>query len=387
MMVVTLVLLLATLTGAPVEGQWRRRFPPLDPCRLPYPPRRCSDPSPYLPRPPPTPVDNYDGYSMFVFGDSFADTGNLPYNATSLLAWSLMRPWHIPYGSSYGKDDGSVSSTPQATGRFSNYKVQTDFVATILGLKMAPPAHQVQGDASCDNTGMTFAMGGSGVYSVPAGVPTLSAQVDTFAQLVSSGAIPAARLAKSVALVAVSGTDYDRVGIAHPKAFGDVTAFIRNVTAGISDSVDRLLKLGVKKVLVNNLPPIGCAPSQTKAAKYGACDDAGNIGADTHNKILKQLLGDQDNVLVVDLHAAFSAIVQGSTGQFKHRLTPCCVADSFCGATDANGDLYEVCTTPSLGLPGPEEYFYWDDMNPTQAGWAAVMEQVEGSIKQFVGVN
>jgi hypothetical protein len=35
----------------------------------------------------------------------------------------------------------------------------------------------------------------------------------------------------------------------------------------------------------------------------------------------------------------------------------------------------------------PNKYFYWDDMNPTQAGWAAVMGKLESPIKEFLGLD
>jgi phospholipase/lecithinase/hemolysin len=261
--------------------------------------------------------------------------------------------------------------------------------AKMLGLDMAPRPHKQQGDNSCDNTGMTFATAGSGIYSVPEGVPTLSDQLNTFENLINTGIIKPERLAKSVALVAISGNDYNRVGVALPSGFGDVSAFILNVTHAISDSVDRLTELGVPKVLVNNLHPVGCTPAQTKAGNHSACDAAGNTGAVTHNKNLAQRMDGKDGVLVVDLHSAFKGIVdhpdhKGSeySSQFKFKLTPCCEGidpKDFCADTSTDGILYSLCKNPKM-------HFYWDEMHPSQTGWAAIMAQVEGSIKQFVGI-
>ena len=68
---------------------------------------------------------------------------------------------------------------------------------------------------------------------------------------------------------------------------------------------------------------------------------------------------------------------------FYHRHTPCCESvdeEGFCGQLDGDGNQqYTVCD-------GPDDYFYWDNTNPTQAGWKAVMEQLEGSIKDFLGI-
>ena len=35
----------------------------------------------------------------------------------------------------------------------------------------------------------------------------------------------------------------------------------------------------------------------------------------------------------------------------------------------------------------PEKYFFWDDVHPTQAGWEAVMGQLEKDIKDFLHIT
>ena len=58
----------------------------------------------------------YNG--LFVFGDSFADTGNFPKADLS----QVTRQWYKPYGCSHG-----LLQDP--TGRFSNGFVQSDFIS------------------------------------------------------------------------------------------------------------------------------------------------------------------------------------------------------------------------------------------------------------------
>lgn len=68
---------------------------------------------------------------------------------------------------------------------------------------------------------------------------------------------------------------------------------------------------------------------------------------------------------------------------FYHRHMPCCESldeDGFCGQVDDDGNpQYTLCDKP-------DEHFYWDDTNPTQAGWKAVMEQLEGPIKEYLDI-
>uniref|UniRef100_M8AMA7 GDSL esterase/lipase n=1 Tax=Aegilops tauschii TaxID=37682 RepID=M8AMA7_AEGTA len=98
--------------------------------------------------------------SMFVFGDDFVDNGNVP----NII------------GERTSRHGGSG-----ATRRFSNYRMQSDFIARMFGLNEAPPAYELTSDQSCDSSGMTFAFGGAGVFKVAAKkVQTLAAQLDTY---------------------------------------------------------------------------------------------------------------------------------------------------------------------------------------------------------------
>uniref|UniRef100_A0ACD5Z1P1 Uncharacterized protein n=1 Tax=Avena sativa TaxID=4498 RepID=A0ACD5Z1P1_AVESA len=326
-------------------------------------------------------------YSLFVFGDDFVDNGNLPLTDP---VTQMSRQWAYPYGSNYVDTAGNPRpNTP--SGRFSNYKIQSDFIATILGLEEAPPAHALTAEKTCDPSGMTFAHGGAGVFDTTSAnkVPTLAKQVDTFRKMVKDGTISQQILSRSVALVAISGNDYYTsngvIGLATPN---DINAYIGKVTKEIAANVEQLQKLGVAKVIVNNLHPIGCNPSQTRTNNYTVCDVFGNLGATVHNNNLKQVMADKKNVHIVDLYTAFANIVDHVPGkgqelskQFKRKLSPCCESfDSkgFCGQqSDSSEHLYEVCDKSN-------KFFYWDDMHPTHAGWEAVMKQVEMPLREFV---
>jgi hypothetical protein len=83
--------------------------------------------------------------------------------------------------------------------------------AEILGRLEAPPAYKRTIKHYCDQSGMTFAVGGAGVYEVPDRLPTLAKQIYTFKRLIKDGSISKWHLADSVALVAVSGNDYAHV--------------------------------------------------------------------------------------------------------------------------------------------------------------------------------
>jgi hypothetical protein len=93
------------------------------------------------------------------------------------------------------------------------------FAAMLLGLSMSPPAHRLTPEAGPD--GMNFAAGGSGVFDVP-GTQTLQRQVHIFNKLFNDGHIKERINGESVALVAVDGNDYARVGT-DTSSFADVS--------------------------------------------------------------------------------------------------------------------------------------------------------------------
>uniref|UniRef100_A0A8R7V8Y7 GDSL esterase/lipase EXL3 n=1 Tax=Triticum urartu TaxID=4572 RepID=A0A8R7V8Y7_TRIUA len=143
-------------------------------------------------------------------------------------------------------------------------------------------------DQSVDPTGMTFATGGAGVFSKK--VPTLAAQVKSFTRLINSGIISKEQLRHSVALVAISGNDYMSgadVKNSFLSSFEDIDTYIGNVTTEIVKNVVQIQKLGVKKMLVNNMHPIGCTPLRTSTNNYTTCDLLANYAASVHNKNLK----------------------------------------------------------------------------------------------------
>lgn len=86
---------------------------------------------------------------------------------------------------------------------------------------------------------------------------------------------------------------------------------IETVTTGIAKEVQRLQGLGMNRIVVNNMHPLGCTPFRTRPNNYTHCDDVANAVAATHNKLLAEKLGNyRGNVMILDLNTAFSRVVQ-----------------------------------------------------------------------------
>jgi hypothetical protein len=150
--------------------------------------------------------------------------------------------------------------------------------------------------------------------------------------------------------------------------------------------VSQLQDLGVSKVIVNNVPPFGCSPWLAKASNYSSCDDDGNVSSDEHNTALRDRLGGEEGVMVLDVNSIITNLVAPKEGsvlyerQFAERLRPCSEAAGEEGGYCGRDGGYSLCNRP-------EEYFFWDVVHPTHAGWRAVMQLLQGPIMAFLGIS
>jgi len=155
---------------------------------------------------------------------------------------------------------------------------------------------------------------------------------------------------------------------------------------------------GREQVLVNTVPPFGCSPWLSRLHNYSSCDEGGNAFAGRHNAALRdRLAGEDDDVLLLDVNSIMTDLVAPKPGsslapRLTERLRPCCEAviaggddedaegggggGGYCGLDDG----YTLCDHP-------EEYFFWDVVHPTQAGWRAVMQLLQGPIMAFLGIS
>uniref|UniRef100_A0A0E0M4P8 GDSL esterase/lipase n=1 Tax=Oryza punctata TaxID=4537 RepID=A0A0E0M4P8_ORYPU len=309
-----------------------------------------------------------DGYrQLWVFGDSYADTGNL-----GNLGRELTHAWYYPYG---------VTFPRHPTGRFSDGRVLTDFVASAVGIA-TPVAYKLRRrghGGELVSRGMNFAVGGSGVLDTGYFQRNISTQIDLF-QKQLRGCGPT-----GVALVVVSGNDYSAVVEKNNGTSEAAIAYIPTVVRGLREQLRRLRDdVGMRKVVVTNLHPMGCTPYFTRSLNYSACDPLANAGSDQHNAALRSVLHDLDpantTFLLLDLHTPFVALIDA---KFPVRLRPCCetfTADGYCGQEDDGGKKqYTVCDDP-------ERHFYWDDVHPTQAAWAAVADAFTPAIHHFLSI-
>ncbi|KAH9311034.1 hypothetical protein KI387_026069 [Taxus chinensis] len=301
--------------------------------------------------------------ALFVFGDSFADTGNRnPYNQT------VNRPWRRPYGFTW---------PGYPAGRFSSGKIQTDFWADIIGLP-TPISYELLRSHECNATGkkitkgVNFAVGGSGIFR-SYGFTTVAEQVKQFKDLIEENPqFNCHKLSRSVVLISAAGNDYsafrDRNG-----SIAGLIKLVKPVVSGTIKAVKDLYKCGLRNFVVSNVASFGCAAEIGKTSCNSNYDDIVSL----HTKLLRRSVEKLRSnymglsIIISDLISATKHIFSyPSLYGFVDLFVPCCAAKGgieMCGEVDERGRaLFEVCNNV-------EEKFYWDSIHPTQKGWFAFM--------------
>ncbi|XP_057835468.2 GDSL esterase/lipase At5g03610 [Cryptomeria japonica] len=188
--------------------------------------------------------------ALFVFGDSYADTGNHdPYNQ------SLNLPWRRPYG---------LTWPGYPAGRYSSGKIQTDFWGDILGLPVPIPyellkSHECKAIAK-KITRVNFAVGGSAIFQAY-GFITVAQQVNQFKKLIGGKqGFDSHKLSRCVVLISVAGNDYAAF---LSRGYGSIEGLIdlvKPVVSGITETVKDLYLCGLRNFAVSNMFRLGCLP-------------------------------------------------------------------------------------------------------------------------------
>ncbi|CAI9301952.1 unnamed protein product [Lactuca saligna] len=198
--------------------------------------------------------------AVIVFGDSVVDTGNNNNLAT------VFKVNYPPYGKDfYGG---------QPTGRFSNGKVPPDLIVEELGIKEVLPPYLGPSLPIEDlRTGVNFASGGGGydpLTSQLASVISLPGQIELFKEYLEKVKSMAGEeavndiLSKGLFVVVTGSNDVTNTYFNNPlrRYHFDFESYSRLLVDSASSFLQDLYNLGVRRIGVFSLPPIGCLPSQ-----------------------------------------------------------------------------------------------------------------------------
>ncbi|KAK4480411.1 hypothetical protein RD792_013484 [Penstemon davidsonii] len=315
--------------------------------------------------------------TLFVLGDSYVDTGNTPRSGS--VAWKQ------PYG---------ITFPGNPSGRFSDGHVLADYIASYLGIRSPTPYEQkkIEAMTSKIDNGINFAYGGTGVFQTLVDLPNMTTQIDLLQQLIDQKLYTRTNLSSSIALVSLAGNDYATFLTKNGSLEG-LPKFSKSVINQLIVNVKRINDLGIKKIAVAGIEPLGCLPRVTASSSYKKCSATENNLSIYHNQMLKQNLIGLNSYsaaapvyIYLDLYTAFTSALQtenNSSGRNSRndesQLKPCCLGKNVedCGLTDENGvKKYVVCENLT-------ESFFWDSLHPSNQGWGAIYEALIPSLKSL----
>ncbi|XP_022949031.1 GDSL esterase/lipase 5-like [Cucurbita moschata] len=302
--------------------------------------------------------------AFFIFGDSFLDAGNNNYINTTTLDQANF--W--PYGQTHFRFP---------TGRFSDGRLVSDFIAEFAKLPLIPPF--LQPGFHHYHNGANFASAGAGALSETfhGSVIELKTQIKYFREVVVTWlkrklgkAEGGLMVSKAVYLFSIGTNDYMSLFLTNSTFLKShsKSQYIELVIGNLSTSIKEVYDSGGRKFGFLNLPPIGCSPGMRD--EDGGCLEELSAYKSVHNQRLVKLLQDLEKQLKgfkYSLYDFSSSLTHRMENPFKYGLKEgkeaCCGTGRFRGVFSCGGRRgvkeFELCRNPN-------EHVFWDSYHLTE---------------------
>uniref|UniRef100_A0A7N0UR04 GDSL esterase/lipase n=1 Tax=Kalanchoe fedtschenkoi TaxID=63787 RepID=A0A7N0UR04_KALFE len=324
--------------------------------------------------------------AVFVFGDSTVDSGNNNFLLTDF------RSDFQPYGRDFAGG--------QPTGRFTDGRLVTDFMASYVGLKdYVPPYLDPTLSLEDLKTGVSFASAASGYDPLTAklsNVLPISKQIEYFREYRKRMEIEIGKqeidqiIAHSGFVISAGTNDF---------AVNYFLVPIRNQTYTISEYqqyllgqlqqlIQELLAEGATKIGVVGLPPIGCLPvvitvfSEDGFAKRECVEWLSSVARSYNDMVKKELSSERYQsqgikIVYADIYTPLNQIVRNPEKfGFEEVLRGCC-------GTGVAETSY-LCNPDSDLCPDVSKYAFFDSVHPTEKTYSILFESVRPVIDYVV---
>lgn len=305
--------------------------------------------------------------ALFVFGDSIVDPGNNNYIPT------LAKANFPPYGRDF------IDHKP--TGRFSNGKLSTDFIAAGLGLKETLPPY-LDPDLSTQElmTGVSFASAGTGYDNLTAEVASVIPMwkqakfFRDYSVLLGErvGEEKASTIIREAIVLSCAGTNdliENYFFLPTRKNQFTVTQYQDFLLQISFNFIRDLYSVGARKFGIYGMAPPGCLPAQkTTNGRPGmdGCINKLNQAAVSYNTKLKAAISGfkarfpDIKVVYIDIYESFVDIVTNPTNYgFEISNRGCCGTGLVEAGVLCNFNTPNVC-------PNASKYVFWDAVHSTE---------------------
>ncbi|KAK7376134.1 hypothetical protein VNO78_34988 [Psophocarpus tetragonolobus] len=328
---------------------------------------------------------DYGFPAVFAFGDSILDTGNNNYIFTILK--SNFKP--------YGRDFIGGNST----GRFCNGRIPSDFLVENLGIKESMPPYL---DPSLEIedllTGVCFASAGSGFDPLTikiARVLSIEDQLNMFKEYVGrlheivGEEKTAFILEKSIVFISMGSNDISGTYFMTPfrRRTYNIEEYTTMLVNTSSNFLLELYSIGVRRIGVLSLSPVGCVPLQRtlRGGLKRDCSESTNQGCMLYNSKLSSSLISLSKILpeaklvFLENYSQFNKLVQHPS-QYGFEV----VDRTCCGILNIEFGLLCNTLTPKV-CEDASKYVFWDGYHPTERAYKIIVSEIlKKYLDQFV---
>eukprot|EP00257_Ricinus_communis_P018226 XP_015576884.1 GDSL esterase/lipase At5g45960 [Ricinus communis] len=289
----------------------------------------------------PRKASNNSVTAILVFGDSTVDPGNNNYVKT------IFKGNFPPYGQDF------PDQVP--TGRFTNGRLTTDFIASYVGAKEYVPPY-LDPTLSIEElmTGVSFASAGTGFDPL---TPQIS--------------------------VSLSLSLYTLI-------HDHVSAYQQFILHKNLQFIQDLINEGARRISVTGLPPMGCLPvvitlfSHDAILERGCIEYFSSIGKQ-YNQMLQNELSLMQSRLsnlgvkigISDAYGPLTNMIQGAASPAFDVVNAGC-----CGTGYLEAGI--LCNPKSLVCPDTSKYVFWDSIHPTETTYYNVFLATRSTIDSLI---
>jgi phospholipase/lecithinase/hemolysin len=278
--------------------------------------------------------------SIFAFGDSLSDAGNL-----------------------FSESGNTIPLAYYVGGHFSNGPTWVEDLSQMLGLGVMKPF-------LTSNTGTNYAFGGAqtGITDINPFDPSSPFHIDLPDQIAAFNLVDPNPVKGALYTLDIGANDIMNALEAFSEnkiSFDEVETVVGQAEANTIDSVKSLVKLGAQSLLFYEVPNLGLTPRFDGTALQGKASD---LTTSFNAEVLKGLAGlksDGLKIFTLDTYDLLDEIkADPSEFGFTNVTAPCWTGDF------TNPNSGTLCS------PDPsdqDKFLFWDEVHPTEAGhlWAA----------------
>ncbi|KAI3686750.1 hypothetical protein L1987_80435 [Smallanthus sonchifolius] len=304
--------------------------------------------------------------ALCIFGDSVMDAGNNNHLNT------LLRANFLPYGRDF--------ITHKPTGRFCNGKLAADYTAELLGFETYPPPYLSTANDTLLLTGANFASAGSGyadqtarlykAISLPRQVKHYRKWQKSVVSIVGNERANA-MFSRGIHILSAGSSDFLQNYYINPalRKLYKPSKIADYLLKSYHTFIESLYGLGVRRIGVTTLPPVGCLPAAITLFGSGHNECIHRINRDAvmfNNKLnatSQDLVASHPDlkVVVFDVyHPLLGLITKPSDNGFFESRRGCC------GTGIVETSL--LCNSRSTGTcSNATGYVFWDGFHPSEA--------------------